>query len=115
MTEHGCPWNHRVCAVALGGGHMDVLRWAREHGCAWDSWTRCEAARRGYREDTTSQMIVPSPLPRSLELKLKLKLELELELELELVSTVLGAVPHRSGVPHMAGTPSSRAHAPADM
>jgi len=27
------------CEAAAGGGHLDVLRWAREHECPWDENT----------------------------------------------------------------------------
>ena len=30
--EHGCPWNIKTCAAAAFGGHLEVLKWAREHG-----------------------------------------------------------------------------------
>jgi len=30
--EHGCPWDEWVCRLAAGGGHLHVLQWAREHG-----------------------------------------------------------------------------------
>jgi hypothetical protein len=30
---HGCPWRAKhICAWAAEGGHLAVLRWAREHG-----------------------------------------------------------------------------------
>jgi len=28
-----CPWNARTCALIAAGEHLDVLLWAREHGC----------------------------------------------------------------------------------
>jgi len=31
--NHGCGWDE--CARAAAGGHLEVLRWAREHGCPW--------------------------------------------------------------------------------
>jgi hypothetical protein len=33
--EHGCPWDERTCGAAAGGGHLEVLIWAREQGCPW--------------------------------------------------------------------------------
>jgi hypothetical protein len=35
--ENGCDWTVRTCAIAAGGGHLDVLQWAREHVCPWDT------------------------------------------------------------------------------
>ena len=32
------------------GGHLEVLRWLREHGCPWDHETRRRAAARGQLE-----------------------------------------------------------------
>ena len=46
--EHGCEWDEGTCAYAAGGGHLDVLQWAREHGCEWDRWTCTEAAQNGH-------------------------------------------------------------------
>jgi hypothetical protein len=30
--EHGCPWDERTCGGALLGGGMEIVRWAQEHG-----------------------------------------------------------------------------------
>ncbi len=32
------------------GGHLGVLKWARENGCPWDEWTCAIAASKGYVE-----------------------------------------------------------------
>ena len=32
LRANGCPWDETTCALAAGGGHLDVLRWARENG-----------------------------------------------------------------------------------
>jgi hypothetical protein len=32
------------------GGHLEVLKWARENGCPWDDDTRALAANLGYVE-----------------------------------------------------------------
>jgi hypothetical protein len=34
--ENGCPWDEKTCAHAARGGHLKVLKWARENGCPWD-------------------------------------------------------------------------------
>jgi len=34
--EHGCPFDWRTCASAASGGHLEVLRWLREHDCPWN-------------------------------------------------------------------------------
>ena len=31
--EHGCPWDSDTCTYATVFGHTTLLRWAREHGC----------------------------------------------------------------------------------
>jgi hypothetical protein len=49
--EHGCPWNSGTCAAAAQGGHLDVLKWAREHGCEW-SMSTCAAAAQGGQLET---------------------------------------------------------------
>ena len=33
---HGCPWDEGTCAAAARGGHLEVLQWARANGCPWD-------------------------------------------------------------------------------
>jgi len=43
--ENGCPWDEETCAYAAKGGHLEVLKWARENGCPWDEWTCAYAAR----------------------------------------------------------------------
>jgi hypothetical protein len=34
--DHGCPWDTMTCYYAAAGGHLEVLRYAHEHGCPWD-------------------------------------------------------------------------------
>jgi len=31
--EHHCPWNEETCSRAAEYGHLEVLKWAIEHGC----------------------------------------------------------------------------------
>jgi hypothetical protein len=33
--EHGCPMNDETCKWAAIGGHVEVLQWARAQGCQW--------------------------------------------------------------------------------
>ena len=42
---NGCPWDEATCAWAAKYGHLEVLKWARENGCPWDEWTCANAAR----------------------------------------------------------------------
>jgi hypothetical protein len=30
------PWDAWTCAYAAKGGHLEVLKWARENGCPWE-------------------------------------------------------------------------------
>jgi len=48
--ENDCPWDKRTCAHAAKGGHLEVLKWARENGCPWDENTCACAAYRGHLE-----------------------------------------------------------------
>ena len=48
--ENGCPWDEETCADAAEGGHLEVLQWARENGCPWNWETRDYAAELGYVE-----------------------------------------------------------------
>jgi len=47
---HGCEWDEWTCAYAAGGGHLAALRWAQEHGCEWDERTCAYAAEGGHLE-----------------------------------------------------------------
>ena len=46
----GCAWDEGTCSEAARGGHLDVLKWARENGCNWNRYTCNDAARGGYLE-----------------------------------------------------------------
>ena len=46
--ENGCEWSWRTCSFAARGGHLGVLQWARENGCEWDWQTCIEAAQGGH-------------------------------------------------------------------
>ena len=35
-TQNGCEWDSWTCWGAAKGGHLEVLRWARENGCPWN-------------------------------------------------------------------------------
>ena len=49
--ENDCPWNEWTCENAAKGGHLEILKWARENGCPWDEETRELAAEElGYVE-----------------------------------------------------------------
>ena len=48
--EHGCPWEQKTCSYAASSGHLEVLKWARENGCTWDCDTCSVAARGGHLE-----------------------------------------------------------------
>jgi len=36
---------------AVRRGHLEMLKWAREHGCPWTAATRDEAASIGYSDN----------------------------------------------------------------
>ena len=48
--EHGCSWNEQTCYGAAACGKLGVLRWAREHGCPWDEEVCTLAAEGGHLE-----------------------------------------------------------------
>ena len=37
--NNGCDWDSDTCACAAQNGHLEVLQWARNNGCDWDSDT----------------------------------------------------------------------------
>ena len=48
--QNGCEWNSMTCAYAAKEGHLAILKWARENGCDWDSRTCAYAAQKGHLE-----------------------------------------------------------------
>jgi len=48
--EHGCEWNSCVCSNAAHNGHFEILKWAREQGCEWNSNVCSYAALNGHIE-----------------------------------------------------------------
>ena len=46
--DHDCLWDSSTCSSAALGGHLEVLKWARENGCKWDDYTCSSAARGGH-------------------------------------------------------------------
>ena len=46
---HGCRWDERTCAQAALNGHLKVLQWARAQGCPWDEQTCAKAAENVHR------------------------------------------------------------------
>ena len=47
---NACPWQIQSTCSAARGGHLEVLRWAREHGCSLDDRTCDFAAEGGHLE-----------------------------------------------------------------
>jgi hypothetical protein len=47
--ESDCPWCQGMCSAAAGGGHLEVLQWARAN-CPWDVRTCSAAAKGGHLE-----------------------------------------------------------------
>lgn len=46
--EHGCAWDSETCVDAAAGGHLECLQYAHAHDCPWD-WESCaEAAEGGH-------------------------------------------------------------------
>src|SRR5271165_4484675 len=48
--QNGCDWNSSTCSIAAHNGHLEVLKWARENGCKWNSLTCSNAAENGHLE-----------------------------------------------------------------
>jgi hypothetical protein len=46
----GWRWGPSTCASAASGGHLEVLQWARDNGCDWNCRTCTEAALGGHLE-----------------------------------------------------------------
>jgi hypothetical protein len=37
--QHGCPWDSRTCSYAAIAGHLDVLQWLRENDATGEVWS----------------------------------------------------------------------------
>jgi hypothetical protein len=48
--ENECSWNSKTCSCAAKNGHLEVLKWARENKCPWNSNTCSCAAKNGHIE-----------------------------------------------------------------
>ena len=48
--EHGCAWDERTCMYAARSGQLECLKYAHERGCAWDEETCDYAAGNGHLE-----------------------------------------------------------------
>ena len=59
---HGCPCDEKTCAYAARNGHLAVLQWARANGCPWDEGTYAMAAPKKRRFDVL-QWVQPDGYP----------------------------------------------------
>lgn len=50
LERRGLLDKQHFCSVAAGSGHLHVLKWGREIGCPWDTWTCASAAWGGHLE-----------------------------------------------------------------
>ena len=48
--KKGYAWDQATCESAARGGNLELLIWARENGCPWNEWTCAYAARGGHLE-----------------------------------------------------------------
>lgn len=47
---NGCAWDEEVCASAASGGHLDVLMYCWANRCPWNEYTCKLAAEGGHLE-----------------------------------------------------------------
>ena len=59
--ELSVPWDVETCRQAAGEGHLELLRWAVEHGAAWDDLATAAACRAGQLKVC---LLYTSPSPR---------------------------------------------------
>jgi len=50
MRKLGIAWDERTCRFAAMNGHIELLKWARANQCPWSFWTCACAARNGHLE-----------------------------------------------------------------
>jgi len=48
--QNGCEWDSWTCTYAAGNGHLEVLKWTRLNNCPWNERTCKFAAERNYTE-----------------------------------------------------------------
>jgi len=48
--QNGCYWNSLVCSYAALNGHLEVLKWAIQNGCEWNKYVCSSAAYNGHLE-----------------------------------------------------------------
>lgn len=46
--QKGCLWDSGICSLAAEKGNLDILMWVRQNGCPWDSLTCSAAANHGH-------------------------------------------------------------------
>ncbi len=49
--ENGCYWNSSICYYAAENGHLEVLKWAKENGCTWDKDLYIKSAEKNKHVD----------------------------------------------------------------
>ena len=37
-VEHNCPWDSDTCSFAAGAGRLEVLQWVRQHDATGEAW-----------------------------------------------------------------------------
>ena len=50
LHEHGCARNEAACTAAARFGHLEVLQWLRARNCPWNMWCLNNAAWGGHTE-----------------------------------------------------------------
>jgi len=50
--ENNCCWDSSTCSSAAEMGYLDIIKWVKGNGCQWDSSTCSSAALGGHLEAT---------------------------------------------------------------
>jgi hypothetical protein len=94
--EIGCSWSEKTCLAAAKGGHLEVLKWARANGCEWDAEACRIAAREGGHAKAANWVTETVEVSSLRTQKHTLEMEKQtLELKLEEVATRLDAAAAR--------------------
>lgn len=65
--DNGCPWNGKVCAIALSGGHLNTYKWAIDNGCPQPTLVIDAGSgmyKAGFSGDDTPHIVFPSIVGR---------------------------------------------------
>ncbi|AJF97433.1 ankyrin repeat protein [Pandoravirus inopinatum] len=59
--QHGCPWSPEACTEAAHQGNLSLFQWLRDEGCPWDNWACTIAAASGGHLEVIARIMADRP------------------------------------------------------